>query len=46
MDYINYSLINCNSNTQRIFNESKKYSLSDNKVSIIDSNSNNMVFIV
>ena len=46
MGNINYSFFDCNSNNQRIFNEWEKYSLSDNKISIIDSNSNDMVFIV
>ena len=46
MDNINYSFLDCNSNTNGIFNEWEKYSLSDNKISIINSNYNNMVLIV
>ena len=46
MDNINCSLINCNINNQRILNEWKKYSLSDNEISIINSNSNDMVLII
>ena len=46
MGNFNCSFFDCDNHNQRIYNEWEKYSLSDNKISIIDSNSNNMVFIV
>ena len=46
MDNINYSFLDCNSNTKGIFNEWEKYSLSNNKISVIGGDYNYMVFIV